>query len=53
MLGIKENCPNDEQASAFDVPKYVQFLLDNKFFGNKTKKDITTKMSNVIRSRCV
>jgi len=38
MLGIKENCPNDEQASAFDVPKYVQFLLDNKFFGNKTKK---------------
>ena len=38
MLGIKENCPNDEQASAFDVPAYVQFLLDNKFFGNKTKK---------------
>lgn len=38
MMGIKENCPNDEQASAFDVPKYVQFLLDNKFFGNKTKK---------------
>ena len=38
MIGIKENCPNDEQAGAFDVPPYVQFLLDNKFFGNKTKK---------------
>jgi 3-hydroxyacyl-CoA dehydrogenase len=38
MMGIKENCPNDEQAGAFDVPPYVQFLLDNKFFGNKTKK---------------
>lgn len=38
MMGIKENCPNDEQASAFIVPNYVQFLLDNKFFGNKTKK---------------
>ncbi len=38
MMGIKDNCPNDEQAGAFDVPKYVQFLLDNKFLGNKTKK---------------
>ncbi len=38
MMGIKENCPNDEQAGAFEVPKYVQFLLDNKFFGNKSKK---------------
>ena len=38
MMGIKENCPNDEQAGAFEVPKYVQYLLDNKFFGNKTKK---------------
>ncbi|HNF49586.1 MAG TPA: 3-hydroxyacyl-CoA dehydrogenase family protein, partial [Chitinophagales bacterium] len=38
MMGIKENCPNDEQAGAFAVPNYVQFLLDNKFFGNKSKK---------------
>ncbi len=38
MMGIKENCPNDEQAGAFEVPNYVQFLLDNKFFGNKSKK---------------
>ena len=38
MMGIKENCPNDEQASAFIVPNYVKFLLDNKSFGNKTKK---------------
>ncbi|MEZ5008233.1 MAG: 3-hydroxyacyl-CoA dehydrogenase/enoyl-CoA hydratase family protein [Chitinophagales bacterium] len=38
MAGIKDNCPNDEQASAFDTPKYMDFLLENKFFGNKTKK---------------
>lgn len=38
MIGIKENCPNDEQASAFETPAYVNFLLENKFFGNKTKK---------------
>lgn len=38
MMGIKESCPNDEQASTFTTPKYVDFLLENKFFGNKTKK---------------
>ncbi len=38
MAGIKDNCPDDEQASAFDTPKYMDFLLENKFFGNKTKK---------------
>ena len=38
MKGIKDNCPDDEQASAFDNPSYMDFLLENKFFGNKTKK---------------
>jgi len=36
IQGIKENCPKDEQASTFTIPKYFQFLLDNKFLGNKT-----------------
>jgi 3-hydroxyacyl-CoA dehydrogenase len=36
MQGIQQNCPNDEQASAFNVPAYMKFLLDNKFLGNKT-----------------
>lgn len=36
IQGIKENCPNDEQAGAFEVPKYLQFLLDNQFLGNKS-----------------
>ncbi len=34
--GIKNNCPNDEQASAFEVPSYLNYLLENKFLGNKT-----------------
>ncbi|MDB5228411.1 MAG: 3-hydroxyacyl-CoA dehydrogenase NAD-binding protein, partial [Bacteroidota bacterium] len=38
MAGIKENCPDDEQAKTFVVAPFVQFLLDNKFYGNKTKK---------------
>ena len=36
IKGIKENCPDDEQAATFEVPKYMQFLLDNKFLGNKS-----------------
>ncbi len=36
IQGIKENCPDDEQAGTFEIPKYLQFLLDNKYLGNKT-----------------
>ena len=36
MQGIQQNCPDDEQATAFNVPAYMQFLLDNKFLGNKS-----------------
>jgi 3-hydroxyacyl-CoA dehydrogenase len=36
IKGIKNNCPNDEQAVTFDIPKYQQFLIDNKFLGNKS-----------------
>jgi len=36
IQGIKDNCPNDEQAESFIIPKYMQYLLDNKFLGNKS-----------------
>jgi 3-hydroxyacyl-CoA dehydrogenase len=36
MQGIQANCPDDEQAGAFNVPAYMQFLLDNQFLGNKS-----------------
>ncbi len=36
IKGIKANCPNDEQAGSFAIPAYLQFLLDNKFLGNKS-----------------
>lgn len=36
IQGIRQNCPDDEQANAFDIPQYLQFLLDNNFLGNKT-----------------
>ncbi|MCC6689001.1 MAG: 3-hydroxyacyl-CoA dehydrogenase [Saprospiraceae bacterium] len=34
--GIRQNCPDDEQAGAFTIPAYFRFLLDNKYFGNKS-----------------
>jgi len=44
MQGIQQNCPNDEQASAFNVPSYMQFLLDNKFLGNKSGQGFYKKL---------
>lgn len=36
IKGIKDNCPNDEQAGALVVPSYMTFLVENKFLGDKT-----------------
>ena len=36
MQGIVANAPADEQAPTFKVPAYMQFLLDNEFYGNKS-----------------
>jgi 3-hydroxyacyl-CoA dehydrogenase len=47
IQGIVQNCPNDEQAAAFTMPKYLDFLLQNKFFGNKSKKGFYEKSKEV------
>ncbi|MEM7574925.1 MAG: 3-hydroxyacyl-CoA dehydrogenase/enoyl-CoA hydratase family protein [Bacteroidota bacterium] len=36
MTGIRENCPDDEQAAVMQIPAYFQFLLDKGFLGNKS-----------------
>ena len=36
IKGIKANCPNDEQVDIFQIPNHLQFLLENKFYGNKS-----------------
>ncbi|MDX2133160.1 MAG: 3-hydroxyacyl-CoA dehydrogenase/enoyl-CoA hydratase family protein [Saprospiraceae bacterium] len=41
--GLRHNCPNDEQISAFEVPAFLQFLIDNKFLGNKSGKGFYEK----------
>ncbi len=34
--GMRQNCPDDEQIAAFEVPKFLTYLIDNKYFGNKS-----------------
>jgi 3-hydroxyacyl-CoA dehydrogenase len=34
--GMRKNCPHDEQIGAFEVPKFLQFLIGNNFLGNKS-----------------
>ena len=36
LNGLRQNCPDDEQIGTFTIPAYLQFLIDNKFLGNKT-----------------
>jgi 3-hydroxyacyl-CoA dehydrogenase len=43
IMGLKQNCPDDEQAATFEIPKYLQFLLDNNFLGNKSKQGFYKK----------
>ncbi|MCB0636681.1 MAG: 3-hydroxyacyl-CoA dehydrogenase family protein, partial [Lewinella sp.] len=44
IKGIKDNCPDDEQAATFEIPKYLQWLLDNKFLGNKSGQGFYKKV---------
>ena len=41
--GMRQNCPDDEQIGAFAIPRFLQFLIDNKFFGNKSGKGFYQK----------
>lgn len=41
--GMKQNCPDDEQISKMEVPQFLNFLVKNKFFGNKSGKGFYQK----------
>jgi len=44
--GVRENCPNDEAKSAFEIPDYVQKMSDNKWLGDKSKQGFYKKTKN-------
>lgn len=43
IKGVKENCPEDEQMPTLEVPAYLDHLIENKFFGNKSGKGFYEK----------
>ncbi|MEM9836844.1 MAG: 3-hydroxyacyl-CoA dehydrogenase NAD-binding domain-containing protein [Bacteroidota bacterium] len=44
MTGIRENCPDDEQAAVMQIPPYFKFLLDHNFLGNKSGQGFYKKV---------
>jgi len=36
--GIQQNCPEDEQIHKLVMPAYLKYLVDNKWYGNKSNK---------------
>ncbi|MCS6979132.1 MAG: 3-hydroxyacyl-CoA dehydrogenase NAD-binding domain-containing protein [Flavobacteriales bacterium] len=44
--GLKSNLPHDEAARFFELPDYLQKMLENKWLGQKTKQGFYKKMPN-------
>ncbi len=41
--GVRENCPNDEENSSFELPSYVSKMVENNWLGSKTKQGFYKK----------
>lgn len=35
-MGVKDNCPEDEAKAIFEIPSWLQKMVDNKWLGDKT-----------------
>ncbi len=44
--GVYQNCPNDSQRDLFQLPEYIRKMVDNKWFGDKTKQGFYKKVKN-------
>lgn len=42
-VGIKDNCPQDEAKEVFVLPEYVQWMVDNGYWGDKSGKGFYKK----------
>ena len=38
--GVKDNCPEDEMRAQFEIPAFVNQMMENKWLGSKTKAGI-------------
>lgn len=44
--GLKANCPNDEEKDLFELPVFIQKMLENNWLGSKTKQGFFKKTVN-------
>jgi 3-hydroxyacyl-CoA dehydrogenase len=44
--GVEQHCPNDESRDRFKIPAYIQKMVENKWFGDKTKQGFYKKSKN-------
>ena len=44
--GIHKNCPNDEAHSLFELPDFINTMMENKWLGSKTKQGFYKKTVN-------
>lgn len=42
--GVRENCPNDEENSAFNLPDYITKMVENKWLGSKSGQGFYKKV---------
>jgi len=43
LKGIRDNCPEDEQRDLFEVPGFVEKMLEKKWLGDKTQQGFYKK----------
>ena len=44
--GVKDNCPKDEMKHLFEIPDYINKMMENKWLGSKTKQGFYKKSVN-------
>ena len=44
--GLYENCPNDEAHELFQLPGFINQMMENKWLGNKTKQGFYKKQTD-------
>lgn len=42
--GVHDNCPEDEARAVFEIPAWLQKMVDNKWLGDKTKQGFFKKI---------
>lgn len=48
--GLYENCPNDEAHDLFELPDFINHMMNNKWLGSKTKQGFYKKVDKDILS---